>query len=999
MATRKRTAPPVLPTDELAPPNPQKDDISNAPSLYVGIGASAGGLEALELLFKNMPADTGFTFMVVQHLSPDYKSLMVELLSKHTAMTVMRAEDGVQALPNHVYLIPPKKNMMIFHGKLYLTDQLHGHGLNLPIDIFLRSLAEDMGDRAVGIILSGTGSDGTLGIRAIKGAGGLALVQDEDTAKFDGMPRSAIATGLVDFILSPALMPARLLRFIAHPFHSTAERTDQVILQNEDAFTKILGIIRHHSGTDFTYYKPSTIIRRIERRISVNQIDNIDAYVDYLARSPHEAILLSRELLIGVTRFFRDPEAFTTIADRILPQLLDKRTKDQPIRIWSVGCSTGEEAYSLAILFLEYMEQHKITLDIKIFATDIDREAIDYASAGIYPASLVTDVTPERLRRFFSVKEDKYQINESVRRLVVFAPHNVIKDPPFSKIDFIACRNLLIYFLPVLQKKVLAMFHFALSPSGHLFLGGSETTGELADYFTSIDTKWKLYRTTPMVRPPTLNAFIAPDRREDPKPDGAPVPLAAPFRGDETTSFILSSLISAYTPPAVVVDENLDVVHVSQDVSAFIRIPTGKPNYNLMKMVLPELSIPLGMMCRKVLKSHGVGTYSDIRVPGRRTTRMVELQVRYLYETRLGRAFLIVAFIEKARVKSRPGKTSEEELTDLSAQRISDLEFDLQQSRENLQATIEELESTNEELQSTNEELIASNEELQSTNEELQSVNEELFTVNSEFQKKIEELTELNDDINNLLMNTNIGTIFLDAQLNIRKYTPAAVKVVHLLDMDIGRPIHHIGHNMRYAGFQDDVRAVVKTLRPVQNEVQLNSGEWYMINILPYRTIENAATGIVITCVDITTRKMVELQVLREQDLLRRVLDASPIGMLMIDAHADITYINARGLNLLKLKEKAVVGTPIAALPVQFQTPDRRPLSEAENPLLAAVNDPQPESHRVVLMKRGRGRALPVRITSSMIMDADNQAAGVVLGMEHLTPGDSSNRMGEAAWP
>jgi len=429
------------------------------------------------------------SFVMVQHLSPDYKSLMVELLSKYTKLNVMRAEDGLKADPNCVYLIPPTKNMTIFHGKLYLTNQNHNMGLNLPIDIFFRSLADDMADRAIGVILYGTGSDGTLGIRVIKGAGGMVMVQDETTAKFDGMPKSAIATGLVDYILPPEKMGYQLISYAQHPFIAKNEKSDKESLEDEDTYSKILSVLRTKIGVDFTYYKPNTIVRRIERRISVHQIDNIDNYLALLLQSPSEVLVLYKELLIGVTKFFRNTEAFKALEENVLPELFIGKSLSEPVRLWDVACSTGEEAYSLAILLREYMDKNNIIHDVKIFATDIDKEAIEYANAGVYPESIVADVSEERLKAYFRKKGDVYRVNENIRQMVIFATHNIINDPPFSKIDLISCRNLLIYLQSVMQKKVISAFSFSLIHNGFLFLGSSETIGDLGNYYEAFDNK------------------------------------------------------------------------------------------------------------------------------------------------------------------------------------------------------------------------------------------------------------------------------------------------------------------------------------------------------------------------------------------------------------------------------------------------------------------------------------------------------------------------------
>jgi two-component system CheB/CheR fusion protein len=874
----------------------------------VGIGASAGGLEALENFFKSSQHDSGMAFVVVQHLSPDYKSLMVELLSKHTKMKVKRVEDGTLIEINTVYLIPPKKNMTIFHRKLFLIEQDH-HGLNLPIDIFFRSLAEDQGDRAIAIVLSGTGSDGTLGIRAIKGNAGMVMVQDSNSAKFDGMPKSAISTGLVDFILSPEEMPSQLLKYVKHPFIVKQDKIDKLILKDEDTLSKIFSLIRTKTGTDFTFYKPNTIVRRLERRISINQIDTIENYLTFLGQNHSELISLYKELLIGVTKFFRDTEAFDNINKIVIPHIMQNKKTNDPIRIWTVACSTGEEAYSLAILFHEYMLKSGKHFDVKIFATDIDKDAIDYASSGIYPESILADVSLERLVTYFRKINDSYQITETIRQMVIFASHNIIKDPPFSKIDLISCRNLLIYFQPVLQKKVLSTFLFSLNQKGILFLGSSESIGDLAPQLDTLDSKWKIYNYNGGTKPYLLTDFypqnssrnfIASSKRNE-----SIIPKS--ISPDDLYANAITMMINQYLPPSVLIDENHDLVHVFKDVNKYIKFGIGKANLNIMRIIRPELSIALGTSIHKVFKDKREISYKEIQLRDEVSDTFVNLIARPIKDEKSNKNLVLLIFEEIKEKTKHIDLTDNYNVKDHVNQRIDDLEHELQHTKENLQATIEELETSNEELQATNEELVAANEELQSTNEELQSVNEELYTVNSEYQNKIDELQELNNDVNNWLANSNIGTIFLDLHLLIRKFTTSLNNIVNLIEKDIGRPISHISHNLIYNSFIEDIEDVLKTLKGKTIEVQIKNGDWCLIKILPYRTIDNAVKGISISFIDITERKQIEERLIRERDLFYRILEHNPIANLMIDEKGYVNFANMRALELLKISREDIL--------------------------------------------------------------------------------------------
>ncbi len=834
---------------------PEKKGLLNFP--VVGIGASAGGLEALQEFFRAMPLKPGAAFVIVQHLSPDYKSLMDELLARYTRMVIHRVENEMKLEENHIYLIPPKMNMTISQGKLFLSEQQAMRTLNLPIDIFFRSLAVDQDKNAIGIILSGTGSDGTLGIRAIKEYGGITMVQDDRSAKFDGMPRSSISTGLVDYILPPAKLAEELLSYIKHPF---IRQKGPIIEQenfNQSHLQKIIGTLKEAKGVDFFLYKENTILRRLEKRISINRFDNIEDYIIFLKNNNREINVLFNELLIGVTRFFRDEDAFIKLNKEVIEHLIKNSGSKQELRLWIPGCSTGEEAYSLAILLREAMQLNNCFPDVKIFATDLDTASLEYAGAGIYPESIASDVSPERIVQFFTKKDGGYQVKENIRSMVVFARHNLLKDPPFSKIDLISCRNLLIYLNNKAQQYVISAFYYALVDSGYLFLGSSESLGNMSDGFTTIDSKNKIYRQLKGYKPRQPQNFgLASDKQIE----GDRKILTPYNRAVQTKSRLIEGLfddiIADYMPPAVIVDESHEVVHTIRQVSKFISIPVGQASLNLMKMLPKELSIIVSSLIRRADKKGAQVMVEDISF-GDDSHSTLTLSCKKILNNKSGGVFYAITFAEqplKGELKAAVKKDTKD--TNIQYRElISELEKELQQKSENLQAANEELETSNEELQSSNEELIASNEELQSTNEELQSVNEELYTVNSEHLRKIEELTELYADMDNLLKNTQIGTIFLDKELVIRKVNDVASRLTNVMSSDIGRPINHLSFRNLYPEFIQDVYNVSDNLVSKNTDIKDLAGNWYLMRILPYRTAENAINGIIITFLNITSLK------------------------------------------------------------------------------------------------------------------------------------------------
>ena len=866
----------------------------NKPLLYVGIGASAGGLEAIEAFFTHMPSGSGMAFIVIQHLSPDYKSLMVELLSKKTPMPVHRAEDGTPVLPNNIYLIPPKKNLTIFHGRLLLSDQDHVRGVNLPIDVFLRSLAEDQAEKAVAIILSGTGSDGMRGVRSVKECGGIVMVQDEETAKFDGMPRSAISTGLADFVLPPDRMPSQLLAFAKHPYSTKAARSD-TILSDEDGLTRIFALLREKCKIDFTYYKPSTVTRRIERRMTITQTETIRDYLSFMLDYPAEVTSLYRELLIGVTCFFRDEDAFEYLAESILPELFRNAPKRE-VRFWVSSCSTGEEAYSLAILTRECMERFGFRHDVKIFATDIDRDAIHFAASGSYPESIAADISPRYLAKYFHKRGDNFQIVRSIREMVVFAQHNLIKDPPFTNIDLLSCRNILIYLQPVLQRKVMEFFNFSLVPGGVLFLGSSETTGDMSDYFEPVDARLKIYRSRGRVRN-VAGEVVLPSatdtRARGIKSQAGATRRALKYTEEERLLERFLAAASDHLPLSLLVNEQMEVLQVIGDSEGYLKLPSGRMVNDITKMAVRELSIPLGTGIQKAFRENAEMRFSGIRVHRGGGSEMVSLHIRPL-PGKKRQDPLVAVFIET--VKPQSAESGQEVCSyDLSREaedRLRDMEQELQFARENLQATIEELETSNEELQATNEELLASNEELQSTNEELQSTNEELFTVNAEYQSKIIELTELHNDVDNLLSVTQVGHILLDENLEVRRFSQKAAEVFRLLDSDVGRPITHIPHVVTGLDPIGVVRGVQRSNAPVETEVRLQEGQWRLMRVVPYAIGVNVFSGIVMSFVDISSVKRAEEELRHSQHLFSAVADLAPDMVWISGLDKKCTWFN-----------------------------------------------------------------------------------------------------------
>ena len=841
--------------------------ISGKDQFYiVGMGGSAGSLEAFEQFFRNMPDDSGAAFVLISHLDPTQKGMMPELLQRYTKMKVFEAVDGMKVVPNCVYVIPSNKDMAILHGTLQLLEPTATRGLRLPIDFFFKNLGLDQKEKAVGIIISGMGSDGTAGLKIIKEHLGMVMVEDPESAKYDSMPHSAIDTGLADYIAPAEVLPTMLLAYIkqlSQPLSEHIGTEEQVV----SAVQKILVLLRGQTGNDFSLYKKNTVMRRIERRMNVHHMGKTEQYVRFLQDNPQEVELLFKELLIGVTSFFRDPEAFELLKKTIVLDILKNNENERAVRVWIPGCSTGEEAYSIAIIFSECLSKLRLKGDFKvqIFATDIDKVAIDKARQGVYPANIAADLSPERLEHFFSKEDNKYQINKDIREMVVFAPHNVTMDPPFTRLDLISCRNLLIYLTAELQKKLMALFHYSLMPDGILFLGTSETIGRFIDQFSTVDTKWKIYQRRHSEQTAADTVDFAHFYRE-----AIPAGRVSAKQAAELVSIpevANRMLLEDFTPPAVFINEQGDVVYIHGRTGKYLEPPAGKANINIFAMAREGLKIELPSAIREAKTQKKTITLKGIKVKTNGDFQTINLTVKPVVQLGIQQPLYMLVF-ENVTMPPKEEKSissqarSSSRLKDINIELENELKHTkelLQKTSEEMQLSQEELKSTNEEIQSTNEELQSTNEELSSSKEEMQSLNEEMMTVNAELQVKVDELTLSNSDMKNLLNRTEIATVFLDDELNIRRFTPEATGIFNLIQSDIGRPISHIVSKLQYDDIVTDVRKVLDSLMYKEAQVQAKDGHWYIMRIMPYRTHDNAIDGVVINFIEITTVKKLEI--------------------------------------------------------------------------------------------------------------------------------------------
>jgi two-component system CheB/CheR fusion protein len=850
----------------------------------VALGASAGGLEAFERFFRHVPTNPGMAFIVIQHLDPSHTSMLAELIARYTDMKVHQVTDGMQIAPNHIYVIPPNRDLSIVGSVLQLFPPSAPRGFRLPIDAFFRALAIDQGKYAIGVILSGTGSDGSSGLRTIKEYEGMVIAQTPDSAKYTGMPHSAITTNAVDFILPPEAMPRAILDYYQKAIQPVETGQQSVEEQSPEILREIFALLRGQAGHDFSQYKLNTVGRRIERRMIVNHFDNLRAYIDYLRRNRVEIEQLFKELLIGVTNFFRDKEAFAVLRDQVIPGLFEN-ARDDTIRVWVPGCSTGEEAYSIAMLLHDYKEQIAQHVEIQIFATDIDDESIAKARTGIYSENIVSDVPPEFLEKYFTSENGRYSVNKDIRSMVVVANQSLIKDPPFSRIDLISCRNLLIYLNSELQKPIIRMFHYALNPSGYLFLGTSETLTGFTHMFEAVDKKARIFRCIKGIVPQSLDFRVGfSDSRTSQSPPGnSERQLNIRMVAEKT-------LLDRYAHPSVIIDERGDILYFHGDTDPYLHPATGEASLNILRMARPEIRPVIGTHVRRVFSQRQPIIEEVMRITHHDKALLVRIIFQPIKQTLTLQNLILVIFEQVAEASlSESAEDLKQEETAYANQRIATLEYDLRLTRDYLQTTVEDLETSNEELTAANEELQSSNEELQSTNEELettkeelQSINEELITVNAELNEKIEALYKANNDQVNILNSMLIGLIFLDDYLSIRLFNPIAAKLLNLMEADVGRPIQHFAQNFDHHSLADECERVLDTLKPFSEEVFTYDQQWFLLQIRPYRTLDDIVAGVVITFTDITEQKLMQRQIAQREFFYRTLARHLPNAIALL---------------------------------------------------------------------------------------------------------------------
>ena len=937
----------------------------------VGVGASAGGLESLEQLFSALPPDTGMAFVVVQHLSPDFRSLMDELIARHSDMPVVVAEDGMPVMADHIYLMPPRKEMIIRDRHLVLTDK-EPHTFTLPIDTFFRSLAHDVGDQAVAVVLSGSGSDGSRGIVDVKRAGGLVLAESAASAKFDGMPLSAAATGHVDHVHPPGDL-ARVLCGLP-PLTTAPAEGEQ--LSEDPSMDAVLRMLRDQFGIDFSLYKTSTVGRRIQRRVDLLRIGSLRDYADQLRTEPDELNALYQDLLIGVTQFFRDPDAFHVLEEDVIPKLIDGVPPEEEIRVWVAGCGTGEEAYSVAMLFWEALTAKKRPVHLKILATDVHQQSLEVAGAGIYGDEQLANVSPARLSRFFTRRSSGYQISQDLRQLIVFARHNVTKDAPFTKMHFISCRNMLIYLQPHAQRTVLSLFHFGLGSSGVLFLGASETPGALTDEFTVVDDHWKIFRKRRDVH--LLSQVRLPLHRQSNR--RPPIELPRVHGPDPLILQTYDQLLDRFMPPGFLIDEDRNLIDSFAGAERMLTLRRRRPSNNILDLIDEELRSIVAGAIQRAMKERVRVAYSGVRIPSDDGEVRCTLAVEPLLHPRTAARHLLLTFHDvsgdELRRRDQPGEATPAPtpiaLSDASRERLDTLETELAYTRETLQATIEELETSNEEMQATNEELVASNEELQSTNEELHSVNEELYTVNAEYQQKIAELKELNTDMAHLLEGTDVGTVFLDRELRIRRFTSRIASVFRIHGSDIGRKIGDFSHNIERPELIAEIERARHDGTTVEDEVRDRDGTPYFLRILPYRVrAENPRDpsqieGVVLTLTDMSALDKARAR-LRE---LAAIIESSEDAIVGKTLDGTITTWNRGAEQMYGYTAEEAIGTNVRIL--------MAPGSEDElASYIERIKRGERVEHFQSFRVRKDGRPLDVSVSMSPIYDGDGRIVGL----------------------
>ncbi len=905
----------------------------------VGIGASAGGLEALEEFLRGVPPGSGMAFVVVQHLDPTHAGMLPELLQRATPMPVIRVTETVAVRPDTVYVIPPGRDLALLRRTLHLLEPHAPRGLRLPIDFLFRSLADDLGEQAIGVVLSGMGSDGTLGLRAIKGKGGLALVQDPASVRFDGMPRSAIATGLADIVAPAGELAGRILAFVRHlPIVTAPEPA--VVPGAASEYDQVVILLRSRTGHDFSLYKKSTINRRIERRMAIHQIDRTADYVRLLQENPAEQDLLFKEFLIGVTSFFRDPAVWDELAERVIPDLIAAAPDGATLRAWVAGCSTGEEAFSLAIVFREALATasppKRCTL--QCYATDLDGDAVDRARTGRYPETIAADVSEERLSRFFVREEKEYVVSKEVREMVVFAPQNLLADPPFTKLDLLSCRNLLIYLEPEVQRRLIPLFHYALNPGGVLVLGTAESIGSFGALFNPVDAQLRIYRRTgaPATAPLALpTAFAAGGEGKGYLP---PAPKQAAANLQTLADMVV---LREYAPAAVLTTADGDILYINGKTGRFLEPASGKANWNIFAMARDGLRAELNGAFRRAVGQEEPVAVRGVRIGVNGGTVHVDVTVRRLAEPAPLKGLVLIVIDEVPAPPGPPprrkGKhTAERELEE----QLRQAEETLQSTREEMQSSQEELKSANEELQSSNEEIQSTNEELTTSREEMQSLNEELQTVNTELESRVADLSRVNDDMRNLLNSSSVATVFLDGRLNLRWYTAAMVPLINLLPGDVGRPVTDIASDLLYPELSADAREVLRTLIPFEREVATRDRRRFQARVTPYRTVENRIDGVVIVFTEVTAFRALEQDLEDARAYAEAIVETVREPLLVLDGamrvvSANRSFYRAFGVGPGEVEERELSSLGNG----QWEIPELRRLLETVLPENASFDD------------------------------------------------------------
>lgn len=892
---------------EITPKSPNKLPV-------VAIGASAGGLDALKKFFTAMSPDPGMAFVLVQHLDPTHESTLADLMSRYTPLKVVQAKDGMKVESDYLYIIPPNKDMGLMNRTIQLMEPVEPHGMRLPINFFLKNLAEDQKERSIAIIFSGFGSDGTIGIKSIKAAGGMVMAQDPATADSNSMPASAIQTGLVDFILPPEEMPEKLMNYVESA-HKTIKKIITPKEETERALQKIFMLIRNRTSHDFSYYKENTVYRRISRRMNIHQIENIQTYLRYLQENPHEIDILFKELLINVTSFFRDEKSFDSFKNS-LKELIKQKLDVDNLRVWVPGCSSGEEVYSIAIIIHELLEESGKNIDVQIFGTDIDIDALTTARSGTYPSTIAEDVSPELLNKYFVKKDNVFTIRTDIREMVVFAPHDVLIDPPFTKLDVLSCRNLLIYLNGEAQQKVISNFNYALNKDGILFLGPSESVGEFVDAFNVVDKKWKIFKcvkSTEFIRR-FVEVHPIPRTQLSNFETGIGLKQLNTSKSVNIVNLAEKELLDIYVPPSAIITDFGEILYIHGRLGNYLEPAQGKAKLNIVEMAREGLKFELNSSIQNAISKKSEIVVEGLRVKNNGGHIFINLNVKPL-ELETTKGLLIVSFEEVSVDKNGKKDKMKLNMVTKGDERIRELESELNLTKERLNVTIEEMKSSNEELRSANEELQSMNEESQSTNEELetskeelQSINEEMVTVNNELQMKIDELTQAKDDMNNLFNSTEIAIIFLDRDLNIRRYTKEATNLIKMIESDVGRPFSDIATNLKYDNFTDDIQQVMDRVTFKETEIETEDGKWFQTRIMPYKTFKNVIDGVVITFNNITERKEQITDALDALELADSVVQTVREPLLVLDSKMKVVSANRSFYQTFKVTPENTIG-------------------------------------------------------------------------------------------